>query len=93
MSPKEVENVLYALPGVREAAVIGVPDAILGMAIKAVIVPVEENCLSERDVLTHCQQNLESFMVPKFVEFRAELPKTSTGKIRRSEVQAEAMSG
>jgi amino acid adenylation domain-containing protein len=93
VSPKEIENVLYALPGVREAAVIGVPDPILGMAIKAVVVPVEENCLSDRDVLTHCQQSLESFMVPKFVEFRAELPKTSTGKIRRSEVQAEALNG
>jgi long-chain acyl-CoA synthetase len=70
-----------------------VPDPILGMAIKAVVVPVEENCLSDRDVLTHCQRSLESFMVPKFVEFRSELPKTSTGKIRRSEVQAEALNG
>ncbi|MBV8266983.1 MAG: AMP-binding protein [Planctomycetaceae bacterium] len=91
VSPKEVENVLYALPGVWEAAVIGVPDPSLGMAIKAVIVPVEEGCLTERDVVAHCARHLENFMVPKYVEFRAELPKTTTGKIRRREVQQEVL--
>ena len=91
VSPKEVENVLYAMPGVREAAVVGVPDPILGMAIKAVIVPAEPGAIAEQDVLRHCAQHLEDFMVPKSVEFRSELPKTSTGKIRRSEVQAEAL--
>ena len=50
VSPKEVENVLYALAGIREAAVIGVPDAVLGQAIKAVIVPTEEGGLTEQDI-------------------------------------------
>ena len=89
VSPKEVENVLYALPGVREAAVVGVPDPILGMAIKAVIVPTEAGCLTPREVLVHCAKHLEDFMIPKLVEFRESLPKTDSGKIRRSEVQAE----
>jgi amino acid adenylation domain-containing protein len=93
VSPKEVENVLYALQGVREATVIGVPDAVLGMALKAVIVPVEAGGLSEQQVIRHCAAHLEDFMVPKQVEFRTELPKTDTGKIRRSEVQAEALAG
>ena len=53
VSPKEVENVLYALHGVREATVIGVPDAVLGMALKAVIVPVESGGLSEQQVIRH----------------------------------------
>jgi amino acid adenylation domain-containing protein len=88
VSPKEVENVLYSLPGVREAAVIGVPDPVLGSAIKAVIVPAEEGCLTEQEVLRQCSQQLENFMVPKFVEFRDELPKTDSGKIRRREVRA-----
>jgi amino acid adenylation domain-containing protein len=91
VSPKEIENVLYALEGVREAAVVGTPDAILGMAIKAVIVPAEESELTEREVLRHCAQHLEDLLVPKFVEFRDTLPKTDTGKIRRGEVQAEEL--
>ena len=93
VSPKEIENTLYALHGVREAAVIGVPDPILGMAIKAVIAPTEPGALTERDVLAHCARHLEDFMVPKAVEFVSELPKTDSGKIRRSQVQAEAAEG
>ncbi len=91
VSPKEVENVLYELAGVREAAVIGVPDPVLGMSIKAVIAPTEPGALTDREVIAHCARRLEDFMVPRAVEFRAQLPKTDTGKIRRSEVQAEAL--
>jgi len=91
VSPKEVENVLYALPGVREAAAVGVPDPILGTAIKAIIAPAEGVSLTEREVLGHCKRYLEDFMMPKIVEFRQELPKTATGKIRRSQLQEEAL--
>ncbi|HVK18924.1 MAG TPA: AMP-binding protein [Fimbriiglobus sp.] len=91
VSPKEVENVLYDLPGVREAAVIGVPDPILGQAIRAVVVLAEDGCLTDRQIIAHCGRHLEDFMVPRSVEFRAELPKTDSGKIRRTEVQAEAL--
>ena len=91
VAPKEVENVLYMLEGIREAAVIGVPDAILGMAIKAVVVLAEGSTIDAQQIIRHCAAHLEDFMVPKMVEFRKELPKTSTGKIRRSEVQAEAL--
>jgi long-chain acyl-CoA synthetase len=90
VSPKEVENVLYALPGIRHAAVIGVPDAVLGSAIRAVVVAEPDAGLSERDVIAHCAAHLESFMVPGAVEFRSELPQGPTGKIRRSQLQAEA---
>jgi amino acid adenylation domain-containing protein len=91
VSPKEVESVLYMIPGIKEAAVIGVPDPILGMAIKAVIVPADGQQLDAQQIIRHCAGYLEDFMVPKSVEFRSELPKTSSGKIRRSEVQAEAL--
>lgn len=90
VSPKEVENVLYALEGVKEAAVVGVPDEILGRAIKAIIVLADGVTLSSRDVIAHCRARLEDFMVPREVEFRAALPKTGTGKIRRAALQAEA---
>lgn len=86
VSPKEVESVLYSLPGVREAAVVGVPDPVLGMAIKAVLAVAPEAGLTERDVIRHCAARLEDFMVPKHVEFRAELPKTDSGKISRRQV-------
>lgn len=86
VSPKEVENALYSLPGVREAAVVGVPDPVLGMALKAVIAADPESALSEQDVIRHCARRLEDYMVPKSVEFRDELPKTESGKISRREV-------
>ncbi len=82
VAPKEVENVLYALPGVVEAAVVGVPDPVLGQAIKAILV-VEGPRPSIREVIGHCRSRLEDFMVPHFVEFRAPLDKTDSGKIQR----------
>ena len=90
VSPKEVENVLYALPGIVEAAVVGVPDSVLGRALKAIVVVARDVSLSERDVIAHCMARLEDFMVPRLIEFREALPKTNTGKIRRSVLQAEA---
>jgi acyl-coenzyme A synthetase/AMP-(fatty) acid ligase len=83
VSPKEIENVLYNLEGVLEAAVVGVPDEILGQAIKAFVVLKEGIPLSEKDILRHCQKNLEDFMVPKSVEIVETLPKTESGKIRK----------
>jgi amino acid adenylation domain-containing protein len=85
VSPKEVENVLYDIDGVIEAAVIGVPDAILGEAVKAFVVS-EDGALTGKDILGHCRARLEEFMVPKYVEFRDSLPKTSSGKIKKTEL-------
>jgi acyl-coenzyme A synthetase/AMP-(fatty) acid ligase len=84
VAPKEVENAIVNLPGVKEVAVIGVPDEILGRAVKAFIVLERGVTLTKRDVLRHCQGRLESFMVPKFMEFVGELPKTDTGKIKKA---------
>jgi long-chain acyl-CoA synthetase len=83
VSPKEVENVLYGLEGVAEAAVIGVPDPVLGSAIKAVVALAEGSALTAQDILRHCRRHLEDLMVPKLVEIRGSLPKTATGKISR----------
>jgi amino acid adenylation domain-containing protein len=84
VSPREVENAICSLEGVREACVVGVPDPVLGEAVKAFVVMKEGHALSERDVIKHCLAHLENFMAPKHVEFVAELPKTDTGKVKRA---------
>jgi amino acid adenylation domain-containing protein len=85
ISPKEVENVLYRLEGVREAAVVGIPDEVLGQAVKIFIVPVN-GALTVTAVLRFCKANLEDYMQPKAVELVAELPKTNTGKIKKTDL-------
>ena len=87
VSPKEVENVLYALSGVAETAVIGVPDPVLGEAVKAGLVPVEGCVLTVREVIAYCRRHLEDYMVPAQVEFRSELPKTESGKVRKASLR------
>lgn len=93
VSPKEIEDVLYSLDGVAEAAVVGVPDPVLGQAIKAVITLREGVRLTQQDLLRHCAQHLEDFLVPKFVEFRDSLPKTSSGKISKRELSVPVGGG
>ena len=90
VAPKEVEAVLHALPGVREAVVVGVPDPVLGQAIRALVVLAEGSTLGSREILAHCRAHLEDFMVPRDIEFRSDLPRTGTGKIQRARLQAEA---
>jgi acyl-CoA synthetase (AMP-forming)/AMP-acid ligase II len=87
VSPVEVENVLHRVPGVREAAVIGVPDEALGEAIRAFVVPDEGATLTEQDVKKACLAALESFMVPRDVVFVPELPKTSNAKVRKQDLR------
>jgi len=84
--PKEVEQVLYALEDVQEAAVIGVADPVLGQAIKAFVVLNPGSLLTNGDLLRHCRANLEDFMVPRFMEIRTELPKSANGKINKLEL-------
>jgi acyl-CoA synthetase (AMP-forming)/AMP-acid ligase II len=83
VSPREIENVLYRLPGVQAVAVIGVPHPVLGQAIKAFVVQNGAG-LTEADVIRHCRSQLEDFMVPRLVEFCAALPMTTSGKIKKT---------
>ena len=84
VAPKEVENALMNIPGVREAAVIGVPDALLGQAVKAFVVMEEGAVLTDRQLQVECQRRLENFMVPKVIAQVAALPRTDTGKIKKT---------
>jgi len=90
VSPREVENVLYQLAEVEEAAVIGVSDEVVGQAVKAFIKIASPHRLTERQVLQHCARNLESFCVPKYVEFVDELPKSANGKIDKKRMKERA---
>lgn len=83
ISPKEIEEVIYELKGVREVAVVPVPDDLLGSVIKAVVVPDVKEDVSERDVKAYCLQSLARYKIPKFVVFADELPKTASGKIKK----------
>jgi acyl-CoA synthetase (AMP-forming)/AMP-acid ligase II len=87
VAPKEVESALVAIPGVREAAVIGVPDDVLGQAVKAFVVLEPGIALDVRAIQRECQARLENFMVPKHVEIVPELPKGPTGKIQKTHLQ------
>jgi long-chain acyl-CoA synthetase len=86
VSPKEVEEVLYSIAGVAEAAVIAIPDPVLGSAIKAIVVLREDAQLSEKEILRHCAQHLDDFAVPQSVEIRDVLPRTPNGKIAKREL-------
>jgi acyl-coenzyme A synthetase/AMP-(fatty) acid ligase len=83
ISPVEVENVLFGLKGVKEAAVVGIPDETLGQAVKAFVVLEPGFTISAKEILRHCSTRLENFMMPRALEFLPELPKTDNGKIKK----------
>ena len=85
--PSELENVISLCDGVLECAVIGVPDAKQGEAIKVYVVRSDPT-LSEEDVAKYCHQNLTGYKHPKYIEFRDDLPKSNVGKILRRELRA-----
>ena len=87
VSPREIENVLYSMTEIQEAAVIGVEDALLGQAIKAFVVLRDDRACTERAIIKYCAAKLESFMVPKYVTIVPSLPRTDTGKISKTGLQ------
>ncbi|MBK9710878.1 MAG: long-chain fatty acid--CoA ligase [Kouleothrix sp.] len=87
--PREIEEVLFTHPAVQEAAVVGVPDAYRGETVKAYIVLKAGMRLSDEEVIAHCRASLAPYKVPRLVEFRAELPKTTIGKVLRRMLVAE----
>jgi acyl-CoA synthetase (AMP-forming)/AMP-acid ligase II len=79
----EIEAALYGCDGVKEAAVVAIPDDLLGNRLAAFVVLLEGKDLTIKDLQAHCGQRLPRYMIPEMIEFRSELPKTSTGKINR----------
>jgi long-chain acyl-CoA synthetase len=91
VSSVEVENALHDVSGIRQAAVVGVPDELLGEAVRAFVLLDEGARLTERDVIKECRTRLENFMVPRDVVFVTELPHTDSGKIRKKSLPREPL--
>jgi long-chain acyl-CoA synthetase len=86
--PNEVEGVVASHPGVLECAVVGVPDDSSGEAVKLFVVK-KDPALTEKELMTFCKEHLTGYKKPKYIEFRADLPKTNVGKILRRELRDE----
>ena len=91
--PAEVENAVYSHPKVADVAVIGIPDARWGEAVKACVVVKPGETLSEAEVIAHARQHIAGFKCPKSVDFIAALPRNPSGKILRRELRAPYWQG
>ncbi|GAB6089740.1 AMP-binding protein [Spirochaeta dissipatitropha] len=89
ISPREIEEVLFGHPGIREAAVASVHDKRDREMVKAFVVPQDDVQLTEQQVLEYCRANLAEYKMPKRVEFMSALPKNATGKVLRKELRGE----
>ncbi len=85
--PRDVEDVLYTHPAVREAAVIGIPDPYRGETVKAVISLKPGTATTPDDIITFCKSRMAAYKYPRAVEIIDDLPKTVTGKILRRELR------
>ena len=86
--PREIEEVLYAHPAVAEAAVIGLPDPVLGEEITALVVLKPGAAATEGELIAYCREHVAAYKYPRSVGFRESLPKTATGKILKRELRA-----
>ena len=84
--PAEIEKILFKHPQIKEAAVFGVPDKFKGEVPKAFIVLKTAATLKRQELISYLRQHLAMFKIPKFFEFRQELPKTATGKVAKQEL-------
>ncbi len=89
VAPGEVEAVLHELDEVGEAVVVGIPDAMLGQVLKAIIVPANGTRPAKKMIQQFCARRLEQFKIPAHIEFRREIPKNANGKIQRHRLQQQ----
>ncbi len=87
--PNEVEDVAALHPGVREVAAVGVPDERSGEAVKLFVIR-KDPALDAETLIAHCRTQLTGYKVPRYIEFRDDLPRTNVGKILRRELRPDA---
>lgn len=85
--PREVEDILYAHPDIREAAVVGEPDDYRGENVVAYVALHPGREVTQEELRAHCRKRLASYKVPRKIYFVDDLPKTASGKIRRREIR------
>jgi crotonobetaine/carnitine-CoA ligase len=93
ISSEEVERVLNSHPAVAESAVIAVPDQIRGEEVKAYIVlkpPATPESVTPKEIWDFCKPHLAAFKVPRYIEYRAELPKTPSSKVQKNILREES---
>jgi len=93
VSSIEVEDCLFAHPGVAEVGVIGIPDAKWGETVKALVVLAPGAEISDTELIEHCRARLAHYKCPTSVEFRTELPRTATGKLQKFKLRAPYWAG
>ncbi len=89
--PREVEDVLYGHPAVREAAVVGVPDPYRGETVKAFVSLKQGQKVESGELVSFCKERMAAYKYPREVGILDELPKTVTGKVLRRELRNEAI--
>lgn len=88
--PREIDEVLYQHPKVRDAATIGVPHELYGEEVKSFVAPREGEEITEREIIEFCRERLADFKCPKTVEFVEDIPKGPTGKLLKRELVGDA---
>ncbi len=91
--PREIEDVLYSLPGLEEAAVIGIPDALYGEAVVACVARDPARELTPDRILAHCRTRLAPFKIPTSIHLLDRLPRNATGKFDKQALRARLRSG
>jgi acyl-CoA synthetase (AMP-forming)/AMP-acid ligase II len=87
VSPVEIENIIYKMTGIKEVAVLGIPDMIMGESILVYITLHEKAEITEKEIQRECMMHLEPFMIPQKVIFLSEMPKSTNGKIDKKELK------
>jgi long-chain acyl-CoA synthetase len=84
--PSEIEDVLHSHPAVAEAAVIGIPDERLGEEVMAVVALRVDMEIMAAELIAYCRERMAAYKYPRVIEFRAELPKNTLGKVLKGEL-------
>ena len=92
VSPVEIENIIYKLKEIKEVAVVGIPDEVMGEAIVAFVTTYENSTIDQNTILRECTAHLESFMIPKSVVIIDAMPKSTNGKIDKKELTQRFLS-
>jgi long-chain acyl-CoA synthetase len=87
--PREIDEILFEHPKVKEACAFGIPDSYRGETVKAVVVLKTGETATEKEIMDYCKQKMTAYKVPKSIEFRDQLPLSATGKILRRVLRDE----